>query len=224
VAVNPVVPGTTLIDIAGTVFGTHYQDETCQGDKLAPPPPSLTVPPDTYNPVALSATTGKSTVLVTMAGGVPVSGDTVPLSFAWEPSTDSCGQVKYSVFVEYYHCHQVPGVEEKAAYLNARWCTWQPYKYETIATTSYQINFEIGKVLFGLHKPFYSNFGYTVPKDGPFEATYGPAQWVRARVYAHDGNGNTSSAMEKERYYVIFFQETNQSELRSPPLYSGLGF
>jgi hypothetical protein len=30
--------------------------------------------------------------------------------------------------------------------------------------------------------------------------------------------------MEMERYYVIFFQETTQSELRSPPLYSGLGF
>jgi hypothetical protein len=224
VAVNPIVPPGLLGDIAGTVIGTHYQPVACPGDKTAPLAPKLTVPSERYNPVALSTVTGRTTVSVTMAGGLPVDGDRVPLSFSWEPATDSCAPVKYSIYIEYYHCHQVPGVDEKPAYLNAGWCTWQPYTYATTTATTFATSFEIGKVLFGLHRPFYASFGYTVPTDGPFLVTYGPAQWVRARVFAHDGNGNTSSAMEADRYYVIFFQETSKAELRSPPLYSGLGF
>jgi hypothetical protein len=156
-------------------------------------------------------------VSVVMLDGKVVSGDVVPLNFAWTATPDSCPPVLYSVYVEYYHCHTVSNVNDIVSYLNAGWCEWQPYSYQTISNTTFQVNFDIGRVLLEMHSPFFTNLGWQVPANGPFTVIYQP-QWVRLRVYAHDGNGNTSPGDNEMHYYVLYAKDLAIGDLNDIPM------
>ena len=181
--------------------GPHVQ--SCPEIKTGPSAPRVTIPNRGFTSIDLPAVTGHPWgVAVTLADGKVADGDKVTLSFAWEPSSAACPPLRYSVFVEYYHCHTVDDVDDLAAYVNAGWCRWMPYRHETVTGNSYQVDFDIGRVLYELHLPFAGNLGWTPPVNGPFTVRYLP-QWLRARVLAHDGNGRTSSADGLEHYYVL---------------------
>jgi hypothetical protein len=53
--------------------------------------------------------------------------------------------------------------------------------------------------------------------NGPFTVIYQP-QWVRLRVFAHDGNGSTSPGDNQLNYYVLYAKELAVGDLNDIPM------
>jgi hypothetical protein len=196
--------------------GAHPRN--CPNDFTAPDSPTITVPPLGINAIELGQAFGHGGgVAVTLDNGKVVGGDKLSLPFSWSAVNDDCEPVRYSVLIETYHCHSVPGLEDMATYLNEGWCRWRRYQYLTTTDTSVTIDLEIGRVLYDLHVNIYQYYGITPPVSGEFIAYYQP-QWIRARVFTHDGNGATSSGEDERKYYVLYPEMIGGSQLVDIPM------
>jgi hypothetical protein len=149
--------------------------------------------------------------------GKVASGDVIPLSFKWGAVDDSCKPIRYSVQVEYLHCHSVNGVNDLGRYLNAGWCSWQTYMYKTIENTQLTVQFPMAKIMWALHEPFKTELGLNPPSNGDYTVWYAP-QWIRARVIALDGNGNASGVGDRQSHYVLYSGPISLQDLQRVPV------
>jgi hypothetical protein len=214
VEVPEVLPPEILLDMGLNVFKVRPHPTLCPGDITPPNAPKIILPSDVITRIQLNASAGTS---VTLKNNQVIDGDSVNLDFSWLNVIDSCQPIKYSVYIEYYHCHKVGNLKELATYLNRGWCRWRPYSYETIDNTQMRVNLQIGKILYEMHVPFLKELGWSPPAVGNFVVWYQP-QWIRARVYAHDGNGIPSSVSGYSHYYVLFTGPIAYNRLSQLPI------
>ncbi|QDG53243.1 hypothetical protein FIV42_21585 [Persicimonas caeni] len=190
----------------------RHADIACPDDETAPPQPQFLQPEATVEPVQV----GQASVSFT--NGAVTSGTVVPLEFVWEEVSDPCEPVEYSIYLEYYYCDTITGVEELHSYRNQGWCRWMPLEYQTVPTLSYDFQFAFGEHLYRIHQPFSDELLWNPPSDGTFYIGYRPF-WLRVRLMAHDGNANTSAFGVHERHhYLVLYQKAALSTLSQIPV------
>ena len=197
------VPRETLDRAIRRFVSRRAHPIVCPDDSTPPDQPRLTSPAQGITRLEVGA------VEVILEDGQVKSGPSLPLRLAWEPVADTCGPVTYSVYLEYYHCHDLAGLIEPAAYRNRGWCRWLPYLYESVATPELAFDFPFGKVLYEVHAAFGPELGWDPHFSGPFPISYMPF-WLRLRVIAHDGNGTPSpfDLHADQRYLVLYADGT----------------
>ncbi|HEX7184834.1 MAG TPA: hypothetical protein VF756_23610 [Thermoanaerobaculia bacterium] len=199
------VPREALDRVIRRYVSRRAHPIACTGDSTPPDQPRLTSPAQGITPIEVG------TVEVVLDNGQVQSGPSLPLRLAWNSVTDSCGPVTYSVYVEYYHCHDLGSLIEPATYRNRGWCRWVPYLYESIATTELAFDFPFGKVLYEVHSAFGPELGWDPHFSGPFPILYMPF-WLRMRVIAHDGNGTASPFdLHADQRYVVLYPDSTVS-------------
>ena len=79
--------------------------------------------------------------------------------------------------------------------------------YETVDTNQLSFEMPYGKWLYESHVPFASELHW-LPLPDTKTVNFMPT-WIRIRVVAHDGNGNTSSLDAADTRYVVLFSNSS---------------
>lgn len=190
----------------------RQQDVVCPSDDAAPRQPKLLQPSKAIDAHQIGGAS------VTFSGGSITGGTTVPLDFEWGAVSDPCPPVKYSIYLQYYYCDSISGVNEATQFYSNGWCRWMPLEYQTTSQTTFHYDFDFGQFLYNIHQPFMSELRWSPPQDGVFQMGYRPF-WISVTMIAHDGNARSSSFGEHELHnYIVLYEKAQLDELSHVPI------
>lgn len=135
-----------------------------------------------------------------------------------------CPPARYTLYVEYYFCDNLPQVDEKAHYHELGFCKWLPLDYVSGVQpdTEFFYPLNLGALFAKLYQPHFqkpemASKWQPDPNSGKISFNF-RTLWLNFQVIAHDANGrNSSIGMHQPSSYRALFQFEKAKRLRKIP-------
>lgn len=114
----------------------------------------------------------------------------------------------YSLFIEYYYCDKLPGVDEMRHLQELGFCRWHPLDYVSGLQGGQPFFYTVktAELFAKLYSPHISHPDLSQSFQGEKIGFNYKKLWLRFQAVAHDGNGQSSAiGMHQDMAYVVLY-------------------